>query len=301
MVILSFAAIFTKWAEFDLSATATVFNRYWLGTIALLMWQGVDLLGWGRSSGPLSPDSVFPLLQDRNWLWFALEVMCSLLCVWLWAVSLQSTSIATANLFHNLGPLFTSLGGWIFLRQHFDRSFWLALLLALLGAVGLGWQDWQTQGEVSLLGDSLALASALFYALTFLLREQLRRTLTTRTILFWSCAVRSLICLGGIWIQGDRPFPITTSGWLAVLGLGLLVQVGGQGLLTYSLKTFSASFTSLCMLLDPVLTALFAWGLFGEILTPWDWGFFMLILGGIYLASRSSGATANPQTQAIPR
>ncbi len=43
LVAISFAAIFIKWSEIELSANATVFNRLWIATLILAFWNSVYL------------------------------------------------------------------------------------------------------------------------------------------------------------------------------------------------------------------------------------------------------------------
>lgn len=40
VVALSFGSIFIKWSEDSLSPNATVFNRFWLATVAFGLWRG---------------------------------------------------------------------------------------------------------------------------------------------------------------------------------------------------------------------------------------------------------------------
>ena len=41
--ILSFAAIFTRLAENELSPSATIFNRYYIATVVLFIWQAIQV------------------------------------------------------------------------------------------------------------------------------------------------------------------------------------------------------------------------------------------------------------------
>lgn len=311
IVILSFSAIFTKLSEADLSPSATVFDRYAIALFVLTLFQGLrgltqslqslnlsKLSGESSESAHPSPDSpplerwkpVWQVQYDRrDGLLLLGESIVSLLCVWLWAVSLTQTTVANSNLLHNLTPIFTTIGGAIFLGQTFDRRFLWGLGIALVATAGLQWQDWQVN-PAYLGGDLLALLSAFFYGCGFLIREQLRRKFSTPTILFWSCACRTPIAFAIVGFLGDSVLPVTGIGWGAIVGLGVFVQLGGHGLLTQSLKHFSAGFTTICLLLDPVFTAVLAWVIFGESLNVWSGLAFVAVLGGIYLASTGKGS-----------
>ncbi|NEQ84128.1 MAG: DMT family transporter, partial [Moorea sp. SIO2I5] len=200
----------------------------------------------------------------------------------LWALSLTQTSVANSNLLHNLTPVFAALGGWLFLSQSFDIKFLSGMSLALIGSLTIGWEDFQADAH-SLIGDAWALLSAVFYASNYLVREDLRSKFSATTILLWPCFFSIGVTLCITLATENQVFPITRQTWLAVIGLGILCQVIGQGLLIHNLKHFSAGFVTLLMLLEPVLTAVFAWGIFDEPLTLINWIGFVLILAGLYL------------------
>ncbi len=48
-------------------------------------------------------------------------------------------------------PLFTTLGGWLFLGQRFDRRFLIGMAIALSGAVTLGLGDVDRHGDTATL------------------------------------------------------------------------------------------------------------------------------------------------------
>jgi drug/metabolite transporter (DMT)-like permease len=312
IVLVSFSAIFTKISEQEIGANATVFDRYSIALLVLILFQGVGTIGQhlkravtkeddrenDREQETFEPPGFEPVWEERYEMrdvyLFVGEGFLSLTCVWLWAISLTQTSVANSNLLHNLTPIFTTLGGIFWLRETIDRRFLGGLGCALLSTLLLQWQDWQLSPEY-LWGDCLALLSAVFYAAGFLAREQLRQKFSTSTVLFWNCACRTGFALFLVLGSTNSGFPLnllplSRSGWLAVLGLGIMIQIGGHGLLTYSLKHLSASFATLCLLLDPVFTAIFAWGLLGEKLSLVHGITFLGVLLGIYLAATASGA-----------
>jgi drug/metabolite transporter (DMT)-like permease len=86
---------------------------------------------------------------------------------------------------------------------------------------------------------------------------------------------------------------------VAVIGLAIACQVLGQGLLVHHLKEFSASFVTLLMLLEPLLTASFAAMIFAERLSALNWLAFALVLGGIYLARNSTGAASAVEQESL--
>jgi drug/metabolite transporter (DMT)-like permease len=88
----------------------------------------------------------------------------------------------------------------------------------------------------------------------------------------------------------DVLFPYSWAGWLAIIAQALVCQVLGQSLQAYNLKQFSSGFVAVFLLLDPVITAILAWVIFSEQLSPLNWLAFSVVLTGIYLAKSSQGA-----------
>lgn len=278
--LLSLAAIFIKLSEKEIGSNATIFNRFWIGAVVIGAWNSIQATRHKLTIG-LSIDQETYTIRDII-LFVALAIinLGSLLC---WAWSITQTNIANANLLHNLSPLFATLGGWLFFNQHFNRKFIISIVLAFAGTIVIGIQDWQVSAD-SFIGDSIALVSAIFYAGSFLVREKLRMKFETTKILLWSCTLGSLFTFPIVLITEDRIFPYSVSGWIAVICLGVLCQVVGQGLLTYNLKKLSAGFVSLFLLLEPFITAMLAWVIFEQRLSLINCLAFLVICVCIYIA-----------------
>jgi drug/metabolite transporter (DMT)-like permease len=82
--------------------------------------------------------------------------------------------------------------------------------------------------------------------------------------------------------------PQTLYGWAVLLGLAWISHAGGQGLIAYALAHLPATFSSVGLLLQPVIAAFFAWILLGEPLVPLQIAGGIVVLAGIYLARRGS-------------
>ncbi|EFA73041.1 hypothetical protein CRD_00641 [Raphidiopsis brookii D9] len=277
--ILSFAAIFTRIAENELSPSATVFNRYYIATVVLVPWQIIQL----RINNSSEPNQVIKL---QDWAIFVLSSILGTSAIFLWASSLTQTSVANSNLLHNVTPIFAVLGGWLFLGQSFDYKFLLGMLLAIIGIFIISFGDFHSAVN-SLYGDSLALLSAVFYALNYLVREKLRSKFSASTILLWTSLLSGCFTFLITLTTETQLFPNSWQTWLAVICLAVLCQIIGQGLLIHNLKQFSSAFVTLLMLTEPLLTALFAFIIFAEKLSPLNWVAFIVVLIGIYIAKMS--------------
>jgi drug/metabolite transporter (DMT)-like permease len=284
--ILSLAAILIRWSENEIGSNATVFNRLWIAAVAFGLWNGIKARQYKLSAGLAVQQEPYTI---RDIILFVLLASTATICLLSWAWSITQTSVANSNLLHNLNPFFATLGGWLFLGNRFDSRFLMGLVLALGGTIVIEIEDWQVSSD-SFIGDAIALLSAVFYAASFLVIEQLRTKFEATTIQLWSCTLGSLFTLPVVLISEDRVFPSSVSGWQAVICLALLCQVIGQGLLSYSLKRFSSGFVSLFLLLEPLITAMLAWAIFFERLSLLNCLAFFVILTGIYLAQSGQGA-----------
>lgn len=285
VVALAFSPIFTKLSEFELSPTATIFNRLWIATLIISSWQ---LIKSFRSESVELTTSNSTYKEKGLLILASFSATASAL---LWAISFTQTSIASSTVLRSLTPLFISFGAWLILKQRFERQFILGMILAVVGGTAIGWDDLQL-GNERLLGDGTALLSAALHGVNILTIGYLRdRGCTTERVLLWRCGVGALMVLPVVYLTNGRLLPISLQGWLMVIGLAVVCQTFGQGLLVFSLKQFSSSFVGIFALLKPIVTALLAWVIFAENISFTSSIALVLILGGIYLAKTSGDKT----------
>ncbi len=285
VVALAFSPILTKLGELELNPTTIIFNRLWISSIIVSCWQLISTFQAEETSLTKSKFNY----QEQGLLFLAsFSATASAL---LWAISFTQTSIASSTVLRSLTPLFISLGAWLILKQQFKSKFIIGMILAIIGAMVIGWDDLQV-GNDYLVGDGIALLSAALHGVNILtvgyLREQ---SCTTERVLLWRCASGSLIILPVLLLTNAQLFPISLQGWLTVIALAVVCQTFGQGLLVFSLKQFSASFVGIFALLKPLVTALLAWVIFAEGINIFNAIALVLILFGIYLAQSSNSST----------
>jgi drug/metabolite transporter (DMT)-like permease len=282
IMILSCSAIFTRLSEQELTPLATIFDRFWIASVVLGLGNVFSLFRQAQS-----PET--EVKEAISWLdWGVLFILAIAISLRAgsWAWSLTQTSVANSNLLHNMTPIFATLGGWIFLGHRYDQKYLLGLALAISGVVAIGIQDFSLSGD-GFYGDMAALFSSVFYAINFLIIEKLRTKMSTATIMTGSCVCVSVILFPAILLTGDSVLPITGSVWAAILCLGVLSQVIGQGILVFVLNRMKSGPVSLFLLLEPIITALLAWLIFGEQLSPSNWFAFIVVLAGLYLSNQS--------------
>ena len=206
-----------------------------------------------------------------------------------WHTSIQLTSVANSTLLANLASIFVTLAAWLFLRQR-PSGLFLAGLAAALAGVGMLVYTSLAFSLTGLAGDALGVVTAMFYAGYILAVTQLRgRGETTLRVMALTSAISAVLLFPAALASGDTMLPATASGWWLLLGLALVSQAAGQGLIAYALAHLPAALSSVSLLFQPVMAAVFAWVLLSEPLVPLQIAGGIVVLAGIYLARRGSG------------
>ncbi|MFK0331125.1 DMT family transporter [Rhizobium sp. NPDC090275] len=202
-----------------------------------------------------------------------------------WHLSITITSVANATLLANLAPVFVTIIGVLFMGAAVTRVFVAGLLLAIVGVVILKGGP-AALGQGDLLGDGGAVLAAVAYALYILAIGRLRTRFDTVRIMLWSTA-SAAVCLFpfGFFVEGHL-MPTTAYGWAMVFGLAFISHASGQVAITYALAYLPAAFSSLTLLLQPVVAAILAWILLSEPIGPMQAIGGLVVLAGIMIARR---------------
>ncbi len=271
---ISFAPIFVRLSEVGPSATA--FYRVFLALPVLWFWR---LRERRKPDPPVQPGG-----EAHRQLVVAGLLFAGDLALWHWSIRL--TSVANATLFANFAPVFVTLGARVLFAEKVTSTFLVGMAVALTGAaMVVGNSLGMTAQHVA--GDLVAIAAAVFYAGYLLSVKHLRRTCSTATLMAWSGLSASPALFLVALASGERLVPIQASGWIVVIALALISQVGGQSLIAYAFAHLPASFSSLSLLLQPALAALLAWILLAEPLGLLQAFGGAVILCGIAVASRA--------------
>jgi drug/metabolite transporter (DMT)-like permease len=254
-------------------------SAFWRVALAVpLLWA---LLAFS-ASGRFRPDGRRILLLLAAGAAFAGD-----LAFWHWSIRL--TSVANSTLLANLASIFVTLAVWIFWRQR-PGGLFLAGLGTSLGGTALLVRASLAASPTALLGDALGVATALFYAWYLMTVKSLReRGVAALQLMAVSTAITAALLYPIALASGEALLPRSSIGWLKLLGLAWISHAGGQGLIALALAQLPAAFSSVGLLLQPVMAALLAWLLLGEPLAPLQVAGGVVVLAGIYLARRGSG------------
>lgn len=218
-------------------------------------------------------------------VFFALELS-------LWAASLTKTTVANATLLTNMTPIFAALFGWLLLKERIAPSVLLGGAVALTGAVLLAiGRSHAAQGPASAgegwIGDMTATGSALGYAAYLLMVRSIGARVGVGGVMFWAGLSGVVVTFVLALLLGEQLLPHSLRGWLILIGLGVVTQVGGQGLIAYGVGRLPILVSTVLLWMQPLAAAVLSWIIFGEALGPVAFLGAALILAGLFVVQRA--------------
>ncbi len=201
-----------------------------------------------------------------------------------WILSLSYTSVASSLFLFTTAPIWTAILGAAFFGQRATRNEWLGSVVCLTGAGVLGWGELAV-GSDALLGDALALAGAITFAVFLILGRELQKQVPGMSYLIATYGSAALFLIGGCLILGYplAGYPTPTYGWLLLLAV--VPQMLGHSAYNLSLRHFSAATVSITLAGEPVIGTLLAWVFLAEALTAATLVGGSILLAGIFLAT----------------
>jgi len=203
----------------------------------------------------------------------------------LWFESLRHTSVASSTTIVCTEVIWVSLGYAVFLKGRISGKAVAAIAVTLVGSILIALAD-SSSGGAHLYGDVLSLLAAVAVAAYVLLGRIVREHASTTVytyIVYSACTVALLMmCL----VQGLPLFGYGFSGIMVGLLLAVFSTILGHSIFSWCLKYFSPSFVSASKLCEPVVAAVLASVLFGEIPEILQLVGGVLILAGVFYYSR---------------
>ncbi len=183
-----------------------------------------------------------------------------------WHLGIVQTKLANATLFGNSTSLILPLVGIAITGIWPSRMQWAALAMALAGAVLLMGSSYEAS-RANMVGDLLCISAGIFYVGYLVLMQRVRHAVPSWWALALSTAASAVLILPMAFAAGERIIP---HDWTPIIGVALMSQVVGQGLLILVLPYFSPLVVGLSLLVQPVIAALIGWVAFGERLSTTD-------------------------------
>lgn len=273
-VAIGSSPIFVRLSE--VGPVSTAFWRVSLAFIPLFLIYAGGSSSAASGSEPRTWSDRFLLLLPGAFL--AVDLL-------FWHSSLHLTSVANATLLSNMAPIFVTLFGWLLFKAKISRTFLIGLGLAIAGVIILKGGP-MALGGGSLAGDSLALAAAFFYGGYIMVVGRLRARFSTIVIMLWSTASAAILILPLALLYEPALLPFTLFGWAIIIGLAWFTHAGGQGMITFALAFLPAAFSSLTLLIQPVVAGVLAWAILDEPMGMMQMIGGIVVLFGIFVARR---------------
>lgn len=208
-----------------------------------------------------------------------------------WFESLKHTSVASSTTIVCTEVIWVCLGYCLFLKGTLSRKAMLAIAVTLSGSMLIAWSDSSSGGH--LYGDLLALIAAVAVAVYTLIGRVVRERASTTVYTYLVYSTCAAVLLGLCLAQGHSLVGYGISAVIVGLLLAVFSTILGHSIFSWCLKYFSPAFVSASKLCEPVVAAILAVFLFGELPVPLQLAGGGLILGGVYYYSRIEGKDEN--------
>ena len=200
-----------------------------------------------------------------------------------WFESLRHTSVASSTTIVCTEVIWVALGYCLFLRGKLSLKAVAAICVTFGGSMLIAFSD--SGSGAHLYGDVLALIAAVAVAVYTLIGRVVRETVSTSVytyLLYIACALALVVtCMA----QGSGLLDYGFSAVIVGLLLAVFSTILGHSIFSWCLKYFSPAFVSASKLCEPVVAAVLAAFLFGEIPGALQLAGGAMILGGVYYYS----------------
>jgi drug/metabolite transporter (DMT)-like permease len=204
-----------------------------------------------------------------------------------WILSLEYTSVLISVVLVTTSPLWVALLEVIFLHARLGRLVILGLIIGLVGGViaALSSGGGIDLGSRPLLGSLLATIGAVCVAIYFVIGRKLRESLDLLPYIWLVYGCAALILLLAVILMGIPITGYSSEGYLWLVAMALVPQLLGHSSYNYALKYLPATLVGVISQLEPVLSAIAAALVFGEIPTVLQILGSGIILFGVILAT----------------
>ncbi len=197
-----------------------------------------------------------------------------------WHIGIGMTRLGNATLFGNAGSIVLLFWGFIVHRVAPGRLEWLAIVFALAGAAILMGRSLEIS-DATLIGDLFSVAAGLLYAVYLLTLQNARGAFGSWSLLVWVSIFGAPVLLAIALALGE---PVWPQAWGPIVGLFVLSQLVGQGLMVFALRYFPPLVVGLALLTQPAVASIYGWLAFGEVLSGLDIAGMVLVGAALAVA-----------------
>ena len=245
---IGWSAIFVRWS--GVTGMVSAFYRLAIAALVLLPWHAI------KTAGKPAPSSGAKKAAVLAGVVFAADLA-------FFNTSIMMTNAANATLLGVNAPIFVAIGMWMLYGERPSARFWIGFALALAGMIYIVGTDVVLHPTFGL-GDFYALLGAAFYGAYILYVQRARTGMDTLTFSTWCVCAGAVSLLVVCLATHQRMWGMQASEWAALFALAFVTQIVGHLLVAYALGHLPVTLSSIVLLLQAPLTALFAWPTLGE-------------------------------------
>lgn len=289
ILAVSTASIFIRFAQ---SEASSLVIAAWRLTIASVILVPVAASTHKRELTSLTRGEL--LLALLSGIFLALHFAT-------WITSLQYTTVASSVVLVSTIPLWVALLSPFTIKEPIRRAVLIGLILALVGGAVVGISDSCSisasrvvcpslinfmHGQ-AFLGDILAVCGAIAGAGYLLIGRKLRSKMSLISYISLVYGMAAIVLVVIMLSARENPFGFSPQIYLWLILLALIPQLIGHSTFNWALGYLSAAYVSITLLGEPIGSTILAYFILREKPTPIKLVGGMLILVGIYIASRS--------------
>ncbi|MBI9061351.1 MAG: DMT family transporter [Marinilabiliaceae bacterium] len=270
LCIIGFSAILIKLAEAP--GLVTAFYRVGVGSLVLLIPFFSRLKSIRQNF-------------SAKGMWMAvLGGVCFGIDTGLWSIGIELSNASLPTLMANLAPAWVGIGALLLFKEKQRPGFWVGLLITFAGIIIMVNRNLLVADGLSY-GIGLGVLAGIFYAAYYLFTQQGRALMNTMTYLSVS-TFAAAITLAIIVLFTNYSFVgYSQTTWLIFIVYGAGVHVVGWTFINYAQGYLKATTVSPTLLGQPVITAIAAFFILGEVLTTWQIIGGIIVFGGIYIVN----------------
>ena len=288
ILAVSTGSIFVRYAQEDAPSIVIAAYRLGLATLFLaplaLFKHRTELAGiQGRDRWLAIGSGIFLALHFATWI-----------------SSLEYTTVVSSVVLVSTAPLWVALLSPVTVKEPLTKAILIGMGLAFVGVVVVGISDVCSiangklvcpsfnefiRGE-AFIGDLLALAGAWMAAGYLLIGRRLRGGISLVPYIFVVYGIAALLLIGLMFASGQSATGYAPQTYVWLILLALVPQIMGHSSFNWALGYLSAAFVSITLLGEPIGSAVLAYILLDETPTFLKIIGAILILAGIFVASR---------------
>lgn len=231
-----------------------------------------------------------------------------------WISSLAYTTVASSVVLVSTSPLWVALLSPFTIRERISRPVLIGMGMALIGGIIVGLSDscQLASGHLvcpsfsefirgqAFLGDLLALTGGLMAAAYLLIGRRLRGSVPLVPYIFVVYGMAAVVMILVVLGAKQNPVGYPPVAYLWFLLLALVPQLLGHSSFNWALRYLTAAYVSISLLGEPIGSTILAYFLLHETPTVFKLIGAILILAGIYVASKSETKTVSEAGERVP-